>query len=190
MKEELRIKKWGAKAARVFGLVLLTSALVYGSGGIGGSGGGSTAAAPATPVYAAITRTSVQTISTGSPTKVDLSTVYVDSTGSSMGDSANKRINITQTGNYLVSFYVAGYSFSDTKSLSGDVVLNGDSAHPVMEKFSNTSTTAAIGVSRSEILSLTAGDYLELWVTQDTGGSVDILTTVMWIRPTLSALKL
>jgi len=77
--------------------------------------------------------------------------------------STNKRIDIRKTGLYQVSWSVQFSSIKDAKRYASAVYKNGTQATQAIATSGVATTVSAVG---SRVLSLTSGDYLELYAFQ------------------------
>ena len=82
--------------------------------------------------------------------------------------STNKRIDIRKTGLYRVNFSVLFSTITSKKLVYASVYKNGTQAAVAISIPGGTDAVQALG---TRILSLAAGDYLELWAYQNDSAS-------------------
>jgi hypothetical protein len=103
-------------------------------------------------------------------------------------DHTNDHITITKTGKYYCSLSVA---FSQSSAVANEYDFhvkknNGATDFPQISAHRDTSGNQTIGsTSASGIISLTAGDTVEVWVDRLTGGAVSYTITIETIQLTL-----
>lgn len=90
--------------------------------------------------------------------------------------ATNKRIDIRNTGLYWVAGRVGFNSITAAKTTGVSVHKNG--ADIGFNNYVSTGATSSLVVNASGILSLTAGDYLELFAIQDDSASEAYITSV------------
>ena len=128
-----------------------------------------------TPIFAA-RRTSGQTLSSGSWTKIQLATEDID-TDSAFDNSSNYRFTVPsgKAGKYLISFNVAVASntgVSNAKQLFVSLYKNGSDYLQNFFDGRNNAYGDTFSGAASYILDLSASDYVELYAKfHDAGGS-------------------
>ncbi|MCH7728693.1 MAG: hypothetical protein IH991_19735 [Planctomycetes bacterium] len=137
------------------------------------------------PHACSLRRNTAQSIPSGTTTKIDLNNVLIDQ--GQLGDpTTNNRIDIRRSGIYLLtaSLYLPGFVLP--QSLTGRMRVNGSdvSTEQVL-------ANAALGLRCSwpHEHPLTAGDFVELFVDQNTGSNQSTSTTAS-IMPTLAVREL
>jgi len=94
-------------------------------------------------------------------------------------DASNDHITVSNTGTYYVSFHVSAYSSQKNVYEFECFKNNGATGFDCTESYRTTATASAIGaVSGGGLISLTAGDTLELWVERKDGGGTSKTITV------------
>jgi len=125
-----------------------------------------------TPAFMAI-RSSGQSINNATDTKIQLDTELVD-TNSAYDNSTNYRFTVPsgEGGKYLIMWQVRRGNFSST-TLRAIVYINGSASNiATAESYNGSATYASAG--NSIILNLSAGDYIELYAHQNSGGANSI----------------
>ncbi len=117
---------------------------------------------------------------------VPFSTVNVDRSG--LWTVANpSRITVDKTGTYLISAQV---EFAASATGDRELAIRKNGATNDLLKTGLKSATLANDLSLSGILQLAAGDYVELWANQTSGGALNITATVAKESPALSVVLL
>ena len=126
-----------------------------------------------TPAFYA-TRASAQSISNNTSTKLEVNTEVVD-TNSAYDNSSNYRFTVP-------SGYAGLYSFTARTCLSnvnddqrGQIVLavNGSTDSKTLNRDYSTGANQDLYVGTTGILNLSVGDYVEVFVLQNSGGTED-----------------
>jgi len=125
------------------------------------------------PCKATISRESIQTIGTGSYTKVAVDTAGVD-VGDITDISINDRINIRRSGNYFCALGSMMNGIDDGERTAASMYLDG--ANAFGDQRYSPRSGAGIKNSVSKMLALTAGQYCELWIYHNEGANNDTLT--------------
>lgn len=112
-------------------------------------------------------RSSSQTIGTGSSTKVEFNAVSYDP-GGNFDITTNYRFNVPRSGIYMVAGSVSLNSITDQTELRLAFKVSGVSKS-VGENHSSGGT-GLFGISHSDILQLSMGDYVEMFIEHDDGG--------------------
>ena len=132
-------------------------------------------------------RNTTQSITTATITKVSLNN-SVANVGDVVDVVTNNRINIRRTGLYSVSALTAiAFTLDDQEQLQCLIYING-----VINTYSASWVSAGVAdrvivATMSTVLSLTAGDYVELWIYHTEGASQNTNTT---IYPALSLFEI
>lgn len=133
-----------------------------------------------------MTFTGSGSIPTGSATKVPLDTSVL-ARGITV-DTTNRRIVITKAGLYLVTSFWPQAIANNTGEGGNEIRINGSTTNYAGR--SNTKiTTAWSFLTTSDVVSLSIGDYLEMWATQSSGASYTIPASAD-IRPKLTATRI
>lgn len=112
--------------------------------------------------------TSTQTIAgTGAPVKVQLNAETYDVLGE-FDSSTNYRFTAQSAGKYLVTAGVELNSLDSTKYMAAHIYKNGSEFSKFYTMVSPVGNDTAISVT--DILDLAGNDYIELYVSQNTGG--------------------
>lgn len=114
--------------------------------------------------------TADQTIGTGSATKVALNAEDYDIMAE-FDSTTNYRFTAKKKGHYII---IGSVNYKDPvadKIVSAYIYKNGS---VVTENSVHTSSTSGITVMVADILSLDAGDYIELYTEHNTGANEDI----------------
>lgn len=138
------------------------------------------------PHQAKLTRDVAQAISTGIVTKIAFDTSAFDVGG--IGDiTTNDRVDIKRTGKYLVS---TNWSVISVLDLAEDVwvayYVNG-----VVQRWftaQSTATNESVSAIISEVINLTAGDYVEMYVLQTEGASYNTSTALNY-KPIMAVIE-
>lgn len=127
-----------------------------------------------------------QTISTVNPTLVAFNEVSFDSAG--MVDLANSRINILESGYYLVGMGARVRNLTADDGFTLNVRLNGSST---LFRISDANNKAGNPYSKTDVHYLTAGSYIDLIADSSTDNSYIVsdnsidtfLSAVKWMSP-------
>ena len=132
-------------------------------------------------------RNTTQSITTATLTKASLNN-SLSNVGDVVDVVTNNRINIRRTGQYSVSALTAiAFTLDDQEQLQCLIYVNG-----VIVTYSASWVSAGVSdrvivATMSTVLSLTAGDYVELWIYHTEGASQNTNTT---IYPALSLFEI
>jgi hypothetical protein len=110
-----------------------------------------------------------QSINSATWTKLTLDTEDYDS-GNNFDNATNYRFTAPVTGYYFVTGHVDMAAGTAGKRLIADLYLNG-SQRSVLGNQQSTSTGGDVTANFSDVMKLTAGDYLELWCYHDQTGA-------------------
>jgi hypothetical protein len=116
------------------------------------------------------TRSSAQTISSATDTRINFTTEDYDSNTMHDNSTNNTRITIKRSGIYIISAYVV-YNSNATGIRSTQIWKNGGSVSI------NTNNAVSAGnhqVGLTDQLQLTVNDYIECNVYQSSGGNLDV----------------
>lgn len=143
--------------------------------------------APTETVAARYSSTAGQSISTGTTTIIDFATKDFDTHGA-VTTGASWKFTAPIAGKYRVSSYVlfASASFTATNSVALDIHKNGSgSTDRFFAKSSvEVSATMVPATYGTTMINLAAGDYIDVRVLQDSGGSRSLSTlgTAVWVE--------
>lgn len=121
-----------------------------------------------------VTKSADQSTSTGSATKLNVDTIVVDT--DEMGDTSNDRININTPGIYMA---IGTTEWDSNSSGQRRTIIYRDGSI-IKEDVMTPGSTGIVSVSTQHIQEVTdaevsAGAYFELYGTQTTGGSLNML---------------
>jgi hypothetical protein len=109
-----------------------------------------------------------QTIPSGTATKVQLDTEVFDG-NNEYDPTTNYRFTAANAGYYLVLANVLYYTYAANNLAQGMIYKNDSS---IFQNTSHTgSTSGNLGISLSAVVYLEAGDYIEIYTLQNTGGT-------------------
>jgi hypothetical protein len=111
-------------------------------------------------------------IATATVTAVNFATESFDTDGIHDNVTNNSRLTCQLTGKYLV-VVAAQFEFNATGDRAAYIYKNG-AIYSLVVDIGATNTQTAM-VSGVDFLSLTAGDYIEMRVFQDSGGNLNLL---------------
>jgi hypothetical protein len=117
----------------------------------------------ANSVVAKMYLSGAQTIANGSNQRVAFDTVSFEETGID-ADAANSKFIVAEDGYYHVHAQILYGAPVDTMTMSGKVVINNVTASPVAIAPNVAYTTAMQGVVVDDVLALSAGDTIELYI--------------------------
>jgi hypothetical protein len=147
-----------------------------------GGGGGTLAAC-------VIYRNTAQSIASGAPgSTIAFDTEDFDTDGS-MANLGSNRIDIQTTGYYYVRGAWEAQGLDDGEYAIAHVTVNGGSTTGIRWVDYSSGTNKQITVAASRVMSLTAGDYLQLLVTHSEGANMNTQTGES-TRPYLMAVHL
>ena len=111
-----------------------------------------------------------QTIPNATFTKIQLNAKNYDAQNE-FDSTTNYRFTATKAGVYKISATVDFSTFSDAGAFLLMFYKNGVE---VSRKFSRSASTAEYGDTHTDTIYLSAGDYIELWVYQNSGASRNV----------------
>lgn len=117
---------------------------------------------------ASLTRTTTQTISTGTVTALAFDAEEVDTDTLHDNSTNNSRVTIALTGKYFV-FGQVDYEASSTGQRQARIHKNGSE---FLTSIVDSSTAGIVIVQVATVMSLSSGDYVELATYQDSGGDL------------------
>ncbi|PIR52751.1 hypothetical protein COU76_04800, partial [Candidatus Peregrinibacteria bacterium CG10_big_fil_rev_8_21_14_0_10_49_10] len=136
---------------------------------------------------AKMSRGTTQSIDADTTTKILFDTESFD-VGNIADFSTNDRFDIAKSGKYMVT---AGWTVNDVLAAGQDlqvyIFVNGSNVRANMNESAETS--GEVGVHITDVLELSAGDYVEMYVRQSSAGSVGTLTSID-SRPSMSVVQL
>jgi len=128
---------------------------------------------PGTGVHARAYLSGVQTIATATFTKALLNAEDYD-TGNDFDITTNHRFDVPVTGYYLITSQAAlSADIADNAQLHVRITLNG-STSIAYSFITHAGTVGFVGYPCATVTHLTAGDYVELYLWHDTGGTETI----------------
>jgi hypothetical protein len=119
------------------------------------------------PTIGTIHLSGTQSISSGSPVKVNLNTEDF-SNATNIDVATNHRITATQAGYYLVTANVGFSSNASAATYEAYIYTNGSAA---TNAFASPGSGVSVSVPITAVLSLSAGDYIELFGSYSAGSS-------------------
>jgi len=143
------------------------------SGGGGGTLGG-----------ARVTHNTTQSIPNATDTAAAFNTEDYDTDNYHDNATNNSRLTAPATGTYLVGFCLQYDSASPTGPHYGSIKLNTTTT-PLTTGFGNSEYYPFI--TGSTVIEMSAGDYVQIWTNQSTGGSQNLLSAtdyvpIFWIE--------
>lgn len=128
------------------------------------------------PHVCVLKRNTAQSITNGSSrVKIDLNESVIDVGG--IGDvTTDNRVEVVRTGKYMITAEWTCQSVSDDEHIGVEIDVNGTVEASSFQWSSSSFSTEWNSASVSIIATLTAGQYIEMNVKQDTGAAVNTLT--------------
>lgn len=125
-----------------------------------------------------------QVIATATATKVEFNAETYD-TQEEFDSTTNYRFTATKASYYQIQSIIGFESATDQCLLSVAIRKNGTAVAVSHNKASGTGYHSTVV---SDILSLDTDDYIEIWVTQNSGGNVDVNADATWTFVTINRL--
>lgn len=131
-------------------------------------------------------RQAAQSINSASNTKIELDAEIVDR-GGIVDVATNDRIDIRRAGVYDISGFISlGAVMDDQEALSCQIYIDGAIVLSIKQYVSSASTNNTTFVEVRKLMSLAAGQYVELYVYHNEGGAQNTDTTYV---PSLAVLE-
>lgn len=128
----------------------------------------------ASPPSASAFRNTAQAITNATWTTINFDQEEWDSGGLHSTSSNPSRFTISTSGKYVVIAYVAfAFNGSGRRGTLFRVNGGGTDRNPTLLN-PTTTGTANFGLTNSTVMSFSAGDYLEVFAWQDSGGSLNV----------------
>jgi hypothetical protein len=139
------------------------------------------------PHVARVHREAAQSVNSASATKIAVDVAEVNIGG--MADvTTNDRVDILRTGRYLVSVFVQFPNIDDAENVQVRSHVNGAISHYYQSLSSAADQTVMAGAT--QILELSAGDYVELYVSHNEGASQNTSTADPYGFPRLEVAEI
>jgi hypothetical protein len=133
--------------------------------------------------------TSIQTIPNSTWTAINLDSEEYDTNDYHDNVTNNSRITIPESGYYLVTGYFRLASYNGARMYAIQFYVNGSSISSTHQEYLSENTNQQT-VESTQVLKLDAGDYVELYAYQSSGGNLDTLASAATQYPRLTLTKI
>lgn len=145
-------------------------------GDVAAAGGGSADA----PIGVSVYRSSALSLSSGAGVLVTFDSEYYDEADFHEGVTNPSRITAPEDGRYIVGYAVA--FAANSSGYRGTWVKKNDTDNSFLGDFITNTGGITPRNGANAVMDLEAGDYLELYAYQNSGGNLDLTSAIFWMQ--------